>query len=67
MRPRLANPKYCLAQSKQVGAEAENPRSDWAKDGLMRIARSYEFLAERAAARQKNGRAREISQQETDA
>jgi hypothetical protein len=49
MRPRLANPKYCLAQAKQVGAEAENPRSGWAKDGLIRIARSYEFLAERAA------------------
>ena len=67
MIPKLADPKYCLAQAKQVGAEAENPRSGCAMDSLRRITRNYELLAELAAVRRKDGRARKISQQETDA
>jgi len=67
MIPKLADPKYCLAQAKQVGAEAENPRSGWTKDSLIRITRTCELLAELAAVRLKDRPARKISQQEKDA
>jgi hypothetical protein len=64
---RLANPNYCPAQARHVGAEAKNPRCGWAKYNLVRIAHSYGFLAELPAVRPKTAGASEKSQEETNA
>jgi hypothetical protein len=50
---KLLDPDYCRKQAMEVGAQTEALRNRCVKPDLIRIARSYQLLAELAESRQK--------------